>query len=46
MPNVILTPHAAGFSDEVVDLIPRLAVAEVLAVLRGGTPRPSAWVNR
>jgi D-3-phosphoglycerate dehydrogenase len=46
MENVVVTPHASGFSDEVVDLIPRLAVAEVLAVLRGGTPRPIAWANR
>jgi D-3-phosphoglycerate dehydrogenase / 2-oxoglutarate reductase len=44
--NVIVTPHAAGFSDEVVDRIPRLAVAEALAVVRGGTPRPIAWANR
>jgi D-3-phosphoglycerate dehydrogenase len=44
--NVVVTPHASGFSDEVVDQIPRLAVEEVLAVLRGGTPRPIAWANR
>jgi D-3-phosphoglycerate dehydrogenase len=44
--NVILTPHAAGFSNEVVDDIPRRAVAEVVAVLRGGTPSEGTWVNR
>ena len=44
--NVILTPHMASYSDEVVDEIPRLAVANVLAVLDGGTPPEVGWVNR
>jgi D-3-phosphoglycerate dehydrogenase len=44
--TAVVTPHAAGFSDEVVDLIPRLAFQEVMAVLGGGTPRPMAWANR
>jgi len=46
MEQVIVTPHAAGFSDEVVDRIPRLAFEEVMAVLNGGTPRQIAWANR
>jgi D-3-phosphoglycerate dehydrogenase len=46
MEQVVVTPHTSGFSDEVVDLIPRLAVAEVLAVLGGGEPRAIAWANR
>ena len=44
--NAIVTPHAAGFSDEVVDRIPRQAFEEVMAVLNGGTPRAIAWANR
>jgi D-3-phosphoglycerate dehydrogenase / 2-oxoglutarate reductase len=46
LPTAVVTPHAAGFSDEVVDLIPRMAFDEVMAVLNGGTPRPIAWANR
>jgi D-3-phosphoglycerate dehydrogenase len=46
MEQVVVTPHAAGFSDEVVDRIPRLAFDEVMAVLGGGTPRAIAWANR
>jgi D-3-phosphoglycerate dehydrogenase len=46
LPNAVVTPHAAGFSDEVVDRIPRLAFEEVMAVLNGGTPRAIAWANR
>jgi D-3-phosphoglycerate dehydrogenase len=46
LPTAVVTPHAAGFSDEVVDLIPRLAFDEVMAVLKGGRPRPIAWANR
>lgn len=46
MENVVVTPHAAGFSDEVVDLIPRMAFDEVMRVLNGGTPREIAWANR
>jgi D-3-phosphoglycerate dehydrogenase len=44
--NVVLTPHMASFSDEVIDEIPRLAVAAALAVLEGGTPPEIGWVNR
>lgn len=44
--NAVVIPHAGGFSDEVVDQLPRLAVEEVLAVLRGGMPRPIAWADR
>ena len=46
MENVIVTPHAAGFSDHVVDLIPRMALDEVTRVLNGGTPREIAWANK
>ena len=46
MDNVLVTPHAAGFSDEVVDGIPLLAVQEVMSVLNGGTPRTIAWANK
>ena len=46
MDQAVVTPHAAGFSDEVVDRIPRLAFEEVMAVLNGGTPRAIAWANR
>jgi D-3-phosphoglycerate dehydrogenase / 2-oxoglutarate reductase len=46
MEQAVVTPHAAGFSDEVVDRIPRLAFEEVMAVLNGGTPRAIAWANR
>jgi D-3-phosphoglycerate dehydrogenase len=35
MENVVLTPHTGGFSDEVVDAIPRLAVRAVMALIRG-----------
>jgi len=35
MDNVLLTPHSAGFSDEVVDTIPRLAVEVVMKLLHG-----------
>jgi D-3-phosphoglycerate dehydrogenase len=43
--SVVLTPHAGGFSDEVVDDIPRRAVDEVLAVLASRPPTRRAWVN-
>ncbi len=46
MDNVLVTPHAAGFSDEVVDGIPLLAFQEVMSVLNGGTPRAIAWANK
>jgi D-3-phosphoglycerate dehydrogenase len=42
---VVLTPHAGGFSDEVVDDIPRRAVDEVLGVLAARPPTRRAWVN-
>jgi D-3-phosphoglycerate dehydrogenase len=38
MDNVILTPHSGGFSDEVVDAIPRLAVAAVMKLVQGESP--------
>lgn len=38
MDNVILTPHSGGFSDEVVDTIPRLAVHAVLKLAAGEKP--------
>jgi D-3-phosphoglycerate dehydrogenase len=45
-PNVLVTPHAAGFSDSVVDDLQRLAVQEIVTVFRGGLPSESAWANR
>lgn len=36
--RVLLTPHAAGFSDHVVDLIPRLAVSAVRRFMNGELP--------
>lgn len=45
-PNVLLTPHAAGYSDQVVDDLQRLAVEEIARVLTGGLPSESAWANR
>jgi D-3-phosphoglycerate dehydrogenase len=45
-PNVLVTPHAAGFSDEVVDDLQRLAVEEIVKVFRGGMPTEMAWANR
>jgi D-3-phosphoglycerate dehydrogenase len=44
-PNVLVTPHAAGYSDQVVDDLQRLAVEEILAVFRGGLPTEIAWAN-
>jgi len=44
--NVLVTPHAAGYSDEVVDDLQRLAVEEILAVFRGGLPSELGWANR
>jgi D-3-phosphoglycerate dehydrogenase len=35
MDNVLLTPHTAGFSDDVVDMVPRLAVSAVLRLVIG-----------
>lgn len=45
-PNVLVTPHAAGYSDQVVDDLQRLAVAEIVRVFRGGLPSEAAWANR
>jgi len=45
-PNVLVTPHAAGYSDQVVDDLQRLAVEEILTVFRGGLPTEIAWANR
>lgn len=45
-PNVLVTPHAAGFSDQVVDDLQRLAVEEILRVFGGGLPTEMAWANR
>lgn len=44
--NVLVTPHAAGFSDSVVDDLQRLAVEEILRVFAGGLPTEMAWANR
>jgi D-3-phosphoglycerate dehydrogenase len=35
MDNVLLTPHTAGFSDDVVDTVPRLAVSAVMRLVKG-----------
>ena len=45
-PNVLVTPHAAGFSDQVVDDLQRIAVEEILRVFDGGLPTEMAWANR
>ncbi len=45
-PNVIVTPHAAGYSDEVVHDLQRLAVEEIVTVFRGGLPGELGWANR
>ena len=45
-PNVLVTPHAAGYSDQVVDDLQRLAVEEIVTVFRGGLPTEIAWANR
>jgi D-3-phosphoglycerate dehydrogenase len=45
-PNVLVTPHAAGFSDQVVDDLQRLAVEEIVQVFGGGMPTEIAWANR
>jgi D-3-phosphoglycerate dehydrogenase len=44
-PNVLATPHAAGYSDAVVDDLQRLAVEEIVTVFRGGLPTEIAWAN-
>jgi D-3-phosphoglycerate dehydrogenase / 2-oxoglutarate reductase len=33
--NVLLTPHTGGFSDDVVDAVPRLAVSAVMRLFNG-----------
>jgi D-3-phosphoglycerate dehydrogenase len=45
MDNVILSPHSGGFSDEVVDAIPRLAVSAAMALLRGDEVPTQARVS-
>ena len=45
-PNVLVTPHAAGYSDQVVEDLQRLAVEEIVNVFRGGWPTEIAWANR
>lgn len=45
-PNVLVTPHAAGYSDEVVEDLQRLAVEEIERVFTGGMPSESSWANR
>jgi phosphoglycerate dehydrogenase-like enzyme len=45
-PNVLVTPHAAGYSAEVVPDLQRLAVEEIVTVFRGGLPTEIAWANR
>ena len=44
--NVLVTPHAAGYSDGVVPDLQRLAVEEILRVFDGGVPTEIAWANR
>lgn len=43
--NVLVTPHAAGYSDQVVDDLQRLAVEEIVRVFTGGLPTEIAWAN-
>ncbi|RKK03265.1 hydroxyacid dehydrogenase [Pseudoroseomonas wenyumeiae] len=47
LPNVILTPHAAGLSSEAVERMSTGAAEEVVRILAGGRPRsfinPKAW---
>jgi D-3-phosphoglycerate dehydrogenase len=45
-PNVIVTPHAAGYSDAVVDDLQRLAVDDIRRVFEGGLPSDLGWANR
>ena len=45
-PHVLVTPHAAGYSDEVVHHLQRLAVEEIVTVFRGGLPTGLGWANR
>jgi D-3-phosphoglycerate dehydrogenase len=42
MPNVILTPHAAYYSERSVEVVRRETMNEALAVLRGRRPRTVA----
>jgi D-3-phosphoglycerate dehydrogenase len=46
-PNVLLTPHVAGLSEEAVVRMSAGAAEEVIRILRGGRPRslinPEAW---
>jgi D-3-phosphoglycerate dehydrogenase len=42
MPNVILTPHSAYYSERSVDVVRRETLLEALQVLRGKRPRTVA----
>jgi D-3-phosphoglycerate dehydrogenase len=42
MPNVILTPHSAYYSERSVDVVRRETFQEALQVLRGKRPRTVA----
>jgi D-3-phosphoglycerate dehydrogenase / 2-oxoglutarate reductase len=50
LPNVILSPHVAGLSQESARLMSRVAAEEVVRVLRGERPlnliNPEAWEGR
>ena len=39
LPNVLFTPHIAGPTDDELPSLTRLALADLAAVLNGGTPR-------
>ena len=43
--NVVLSPHLAAYSREGLRETGLLAARAVLAVLAGGRPEPSQWVN-
>jgi len=38
LPNVILTPHAVGHTDEALQAIPRMAAANVKQLMAGQLP--------
>ena len=44
LPNVVITPHAAYYSEESLDFVRRFAAGEVVRVLAGQEPRSP--VNR
>jgi D-3-phosphoglycerate dehydrogenase len=43
---VIITPHAAWYSEQSKEELQRKAAEEIVAVLRGGTPRYVVTDNR